>query len=192
MIIGTRFENLEKIRLLEDKIYYVDVKGWLENEFLTWEWWILFGFLSIPWLIWWKLVKRERFISSLLFGAMVIIITTILDIFGLQYSFWDYPIEFLPVIPRAFPFDFSMVPVPYMLMYQYFRTWKSFFIAQIIMAFSYAFIGEPFSEWIDLVYYIKWKYIYSFFYYIIIGVSIRFLVLRIVSYSDYHEISSEK
>lgn len=48
-----------------------------------------------------------------------------------------------------------MVPVAYMLLYQYFRTWKSFILAQIIMALTYAFIGEPFCEWVKLVNYLE-------------------------------------
>ncbi|WP_305777687.1 CBO0543 family protein [Priestia flexa] len=101
-------------------------------------------FLVVPWIIIWsKLVKRDIILEILLFGTIIIITTTLLDVVGLQYRFWDYPIAFLPIIPRAFPFDFSMVPVAYMLLYQYFRTWKFFIIAQITMALTYAFIGEP-------------------------------------------------
>ncbi|VXB09562.1 conserved hypothetical protein [Bacillus sp. 349Y] len=47
------------------------------------------------------------------------ITATLFDGVGLQYRFWDYPIAFLPIIPRAFPLDFSMIPVAYMLLYQY-------------------------------------------------------------------------
>jgi hypothetical protein len=181
--ISTRFENLDNVRLLEDKLYYLDLNGWLENEFLTWEWWVLFCLFILPWLLWWKLAKRKWLVESLLFGVIVMVITLLLDTVGLQFTFWDYPVEFLPVIPRAFPFDVSMVPVPYMLLCQYFRTWKSFIIAQMIMAFAYAFIGEPLCEWIGLIYYLKWNYLYSFFYYIIIGIGIRALLLKIVSSS---------
>jgi hypothetical protein len=107
-----------------------------------------------------------------------------LDTVGVQFSFWEYPVEFLPVIPRAFPFDVSMVPVAFMLLYQYYRKWKSFIIAQIIMALAYAFVGEPLGEWINLVYYLKWNHLYSFFYYIVVGIGIRAILLKIVSFSN--------
>lgn len=153
--IDNIFGNFNEIRFLEDKLYLLELNDWLKNEFLTWEWWILVGFLVVPWVIWAKLVKRDMILEILLFGTIIIITTTLLDIVGLQYRFWDYPISFLPIIPRAFPFDFSLVPVAYMLLYQYFRSWKYFVIAQIIMALSFAFIGEPFCEWVKLVYYIE-------------------------------------
>ncbi|MCM3443833.1 CBO0543 family protein [Metabacillus halosaccharovorans] len=179
--MDARFENMDKIRLLEDHIYRLDVRGWLENEFLSWEWWILLFFLVVPWFIWLKLAKRDLLVESYLFGSIIIIITILLDTVGLQFSFWEYPIEFLPVIPRAFPFDVSMVPIAFMLLFNYFRTWKSYSIALLIMALIYAFIGEPFCEWIHLVYYIKWNYLYSFLYYIVVGIGVRALVLTIVS-----------
>ncbi|MGN7943287.1 CBO0543 family protein, partial [Metabacillus sp. 22489] len=71
-----------------------------------------------------------------------------------------------------------MIPVAYMLLYQYFRTWKSFILAQIIMALTYAYIGEPFCEWVKLVNYLEWRYRYSFIYYIIVGIVTRALILK--------------
>lgn len=111
--IDNIFENFKEIRLLEDKLYLLELNNWLKNEFLTWEWWILVGFLVVPWIIWSKLVKRDIILEILLFGTIIIITTTLLDVVGLQYRFWDYPIAFLPIIPRAFPFDFPMIPVAY-------------------------------------------------------------------------------
>ncbi|MFB4320801.1 CBO0543 family protein, partial [Priestia sp. BR_2] len=159
----------------------LELNGWLKNEFLTWEWWILVVFLVVPWVIWARLVKRDIILEILLFGTVIILTTTLLDVVGVQYSFWEYPIALLPIIPRAFPFDFSIVPVAYMLLYQYFRTWKSFILAQIIMALTYAYIGEPFCEWVKFVNYLEWRYRYSFIYYIILGIVTRALILKLAS-----------
>lgn len=183
VLIGSRFENVERVRLLEDQLFTLDAKGWLENEFLTWEWWLLLAFFVVPWILWSIMKKRKWLLESVLFGVMVMLVTILLDIIGLQFSFWEYPVEFLPIIPRAFPFDISIVPVAFMLIFQYNRSWKSFMIAQLIMAMTYAFIGEPICEWIDLVHYIKWNYLYSFFYYIVLGVAVRALILKCASVS---------
>lgn len=145
----------------------------------------------MPWVIWAKLVKRDIILEILLFGTIIILTTALLDVVGTQYSFWDYPIAFLPFIPRAFPFDFSMVPVAYMLLYQYFRTWKSFILAQIIMALTYAYIGEPFCEWVKLVNYLEWRYRYSFIYYIIVGIVTRALILKLASLSKPQDLTTK-
>ncbi|WP_421378205.1 CBO0543 family protein [Bacillus salacetis] len=166
---------------MEDQLYTLEAKGWYIYEFLTAEWWLLLCFFIFPWIIWVVLKKRKWMVESILFGLMIMLITVLLDTVGLQFGVWEYPIVFVPVIPRAFPFDLSMVPVPYMLMFQYFRTWKSFSTALIVMAAAYAFIGEPFCEWLKLVQYLKWNYFYSFVYYIAAGLCIRFFIINIMT-----------
>ncbi|WP_113928000.1 CBO0543 family protein [Bacillus sp. P14.5] len=175
-------DHLLDVRLIEDHLFALDAKGWFRYEFLTPEWFLLLGFFTVPWIIWFFLKKRRLLVESILFGVIVMLITLLLDTVGLQFRLWEYPIEFVPVIPRAFPFDISMVPVPYMLMCQYFKTGKSFGAALVIMAASYAFIGEPFCEWLSLVHYVNWHYFYSFVYYILLGTGIRFLIIKITKY----------
>lgn len=43
-------------------------------------------------------------------------ITILLHWVGYNLNFWDYPIEFVPLLPGALPFDVSMISVPYMLL----------------------------------------------------------------------------
>lgn len=173
--------HIWELRKIEDQLFLFDSKTWLVYDFLTWQWWMLVVFLVVPWIIWYLLVKRDTLMEAFLFGTITMIITKFLDVVGLQFSFWEYPIELIPVIPRGFPFDISMVPVAYMLLFQYFKTWKTFIVAQIIMAAMFAFIGEPFSEWAQLVYYIKWNYFFSFLYYILVGVGTKYVLLKLIS-----------
>jgi hypothetical protein len=95
---------------------------------------------------------------------------------GYNLNFWDYPIQIIPFVPEAFAFDLSIIPVGYMLLYQYFKTWKSYCIGLVCMSVVYAFIGEPFCNWIMVIVYIKWKYIYSAVYYIVTGITVRAIV----------------
>ncbi|WP_235998326.1 hypothetical protein [Heyndrickxia sporothermodurans] len=80
-----------------------------KNEFLTWEWWILVVFLVVPWVIWAKLVKRYIILEILLFGTIIIITTTLLDVVGAQYSFWDYPLH-----------SYLLFPGPFLLIFQWY------------------------------------------------------------------------
>jgi hypothetical protein len=148
------------------------------------QWWTLLAFLIVPWIIWIRVVDKERIHQILLIGTIVIIITTLFDFIGYYFNFWDYPIEFLPLIPGGLPFDLSMVPVPYMLLYQFCRSWKSYGMGLLCMALIYAFIGEPFANWLLLVTYIKWSNIYSIFYYILVGTSVRVFAEKLNSLSN--------
>jgi hypothetical protein len=153
-----------------------DINNWLNNELFTWNWWVLVAFIVIPSIIWIRVVDRKRILEILLFGTLVIILTSFLDAIGVDLMFWVYPVQFIPLTPRSLPFDVFMVAITYMLLYQFFIKWKSYINALVIMAFTFAFIGEPISKYLNLVYYIKWKYHYSFLYYIVLGISIKALV----------------
>lgn len=175
-----RYENLETVNELEVKAFQLDLEGWLKNELFTWEWWVLVAFFILPWILWAILSDKTKLLESTLFGTLVIIPTTFLDAIGLELEFWRYPVQLIPLAPKAIAFDLSMVPVAFMLIHQYFVSRKSFIIALLITAVIYAFIGEPLSTYLGLVQYVKWKYIYSFFYYMIIGLIIRWLIVRLI------------
>jgi hypothetical protein len=112
------------------------------------------------------------------FWTIVIIITSFIDDLGSELSAWIYPIKFVPVGLLAYPFDFSIIPVTLMLIYQYFNTWKTFSIALVSQATIFAFIGEPISVWLGTVTYLKWKYIYSFIFYIVTGFVAKLIIQK--------------
>jgi hypothetical protein len=173
-----RYDYLEKVNRLEVKAFRLDLEGWLKTELFTWNWWILVAFFIFPWILWAFLADKNKLMETTLFGTLVIILTTYLDAAGIDLEFWRYPVQLIPLTPRAVSFDMSMVPIAFMLLHQYFEGWKPFTIALVITAAIYAFIGEPLSIWLGLVQYINWEYIYSFFYYVVIGLLIRWLILK--------------
>lgn len=178
--MNNKYEYLRKIMKLEDQAYRLDRESWLKYEFLSWQWWILLLFLTIPWILWVKLVDRSRIIEILLLGLITLFVTSLLDIIGVQLRFWVYPTQLAPITARALPFDCSLVPVGFMLLNQYFVKWKTFLMGLFILAIMYSFVGEPFSMWIGVVQYIKWKYIYSFLYYIVLGILSRLLIRKLM------------
>jgi hypothetical protein len=112
-------------------------------------------------------------------GLFVAISTLLLDVVGYNLNFWDYPIQLIPLVPEAFAFDLSMIPVAFMLLYQNFKTRKSYCIGLVCVSVVYAFLGEPFCNWVMVVFYVKWKYIYSVVYFIVIGITVRAIVEKL-------------
>ncbi|MBO1515585.1 CBO0543 family protein [Metabacillus bambusae] len=174
--MNDKFEHMWKVQELQNKAVKLDIQGWLKDEVFTWNWWVLLALLIIPWLIWFKYADRRRMLEILLFGALVVIITTSLDTVGNEIGLWVYPTQLIPLSNEAIEFDHSIVAVGFMLLYQYFRTWKTFVIALIFMAAIFSFIGEPLCHLLEAVLYIKWSYFYSFVYYITIGILIKAIV----------------
>lgn len=172
-------ENLKstlELNELHHNFVKQDINHWLNHELFSWNWWLLVAFTVIPWIIWIMIVDRRRLLEILLFGTLIIISTSYLDTVGFDLIFWVYPFRLIPIGTLAIPFDISMVTVTYMLMYQFFNSWKSYSKALIFMAIIFAFIGEPVSIVLNLVYYIQWKYYYSFLYYIVIGILVKVIV----------------
>lgn len=171
-----RNDYLELVNRLEIMAFRLDLEGWLKTELFTWNWWILVAFLILPWVLWAMFADKKKLLETTLFGTLVIIPTTYLDAIGMDLDFWRYPVHLLPLAPRAVAFDMSMVPVAFMFLHQYSTSWKPFIVTLLITSAIYAFIGEPMTIWLGLVQYINWKYFYSFFYYVTIGLIIRWLI----------------
>jgi hypothetical protein len=179
--MDNNYETLKKIMGLQNQITELEIYRWLEFQLFTWNWWLLVILFVVPWIILIRLIERKRIIEILLFGTITSHFTIYLDDVGKELMFWVYPIELTPFAHRADPFDVTMLPIAYMLIYQYFKTWKSFSIALINMALFFAFIGEPFAHWTELTYYLKWKYIYSFFFYFLTGILVRWFVVKLLT-----------
>jgi hypothetical protein len=173
-------DNFEsKLLNLQQKYAELVIENWLSSGVFTWSWWSLVLLSLISWLIFYKYFDKERALQIWCFGLTVVIITSFIDDLGSELGIWIYPIKFVPVGLIAYPFDFSVIPVAFMLIFQYCNSWKSYTTAIVIVAFIFAFIGEPFSVWLGTVKYIKWKYIYSFGFYIITGLLAKFFITKV-------------
>lgn len=171
------FEN--KLLDLQQKYAEIAIENWLLSSVFTSSWWILVLFNLVSWLIFFKYYDKERALQIWCFGLTVIIITSFFDDLGSELGLWIYPIKFVPYGLIAYPFDFSVIPVAFMLIFQYYNSWKSYIIAIFMLAIIFSFIGEPFSVWLGTVKYIKWKYIYSFGFYIITGLLAKLFIAKV-------------
>ncbi|MBA1334925.1 MAG: hypothetical protein HPY66_0546 [Firmicutes bacterium] len=101
-------------------------------------------------------------LEILVYGLLISTIVTVLDEVGCQLNLWEYRFDLEPLFPRLIPMNFTMLPVWYMLIYQYFTKWKPFITANIVSAAIFTFIGEPLFVMLGIYELIKWKHIYSF------------------------------
>ena len=159
-------------RSLEAKKNYRDIsmEHWLSAEVWQWQWWISLALAVIPLYIWWKLLDKKRIFEICVYGLLVNIFASYLDVVGSEFVWWDYPIRLIPNLPRLLPIDFTVIPVVYMLVYQYFPKWKSFIIVNFIVSAIFSFAMEPLMIWMNLYKLETWKLIYSFPIYILIAV----------------------
>jgi len=135
--------------------------------------------LIIPWIVWWILVDKKRLGEIVLFGLFIALTATLLDAIGNELTLWAYPHVLFPYVPRLCSVDFSLLPVMFMLIYQYFPKWKTFIGAITLVAAAGSFLAEPLFILMSIYEPHEWRVVYSFPVYIIIAIVFKWIVSKI-------------
>jgi hypothetical protein len=152
---------------------------WLENVVFSWQWWLMVSVFVLLWLIFWKLKKKESIPKISLYGLLWIIAASNLDGLGFELGLWGYPYNLSPYLPKSYVFDYCLIPITYMLIYQYFPKGKSFFWAVVTLALGSSLVAEPLAEWLGLYISFHWKVYYSIPIYILIAYILKFITEEI-------------
>lgn len=154
---------------------------WLKNDVFQFKWWLLLVVFILSITIWWKTVDKSRLNELILYAAIVSVIILVLDELGEELTLWDYPIEIVPLFPPIAAIDLASLPLVYSLIYQHFKTWKSFTIASIVMSAISCFVFEPLFVLSGIYQMITWKGYYGLPLYFAIALSAKAALARILS-----------
>ncbi|WP_163538973.1 CBO0543 family protein [Gracilibacillus sp. YIM 98692] len=146
---------------------------WINDNFLSLGWWIILLFNVVLIYAAWKLLDRTRLFEILTIGGLTITFSTFIDTVTVQYGLTAYPISLTPLSPSFFTSTYTTLPIIYMLVYQYFTTWKSYIVANVVVAVVLAFVIENLLHWLNIYEYIQWNSFYSFIIYIALGVMMK-------------------
>jgi hypothetical protein len=138
------------------------VEAVTEAFMFTWQWWIALAMIVVPWITWGILRKRESSARIFSAGLLVMVLSEILDTFGVSFGKWAYPIKVIPVATINFSYRLSFLPVFVMLLLQFKPRFNPFIKAIFFGTFG-AYVGMPILAMIDLYKKIDWAYTYSFF-----------------------------
>jgi len=174
----------EMIYELECQLTQIRVENWINQDLFSYQWWILVAALFIPWLLWWKWVDKARLSEIVIFGTIALIITSFLDAVLSELGLWEYNYYVIPYWPRLISADFAIVPITYMLAYQYFGRWKGFLLAMFIISVIFTWVGEPLLVWAGIYTLHKWKYVYSLPIYIALGALVKYLTHWILAHNE--------
>jgi hypothetical protein len=162
--------HLQELFMKTNKEYFYD------KILFSPQWWFLIFMTIVIWTIWVKTVDTNRLKAILLVGCFTGFSATILDEIGLSFVLWFYPYRIVYFTSRFTPVNMALLPVTYMMFYQYFRKWKSYFIALFVFGLFAAFIAEPLFVKAGIYKTIHWKHWYSTPIYILIGIFVKWLV----------------
>lgn len=171
------FDQIEEARrVLRD----LSILHWLEDDLFSWQWWLLLISSISPWYLWVKyFMDRERKHEVLMFGLLIGSFATTFDVIGVDFLLWAYPDKLFPTFPPLLPADLTVIPVAFMIAYQYLNTWKSYLSANIILAALFSYVIEPVFIQLDMFKLINWTHTFSFLGFILLGIMNRWIVLRI-------------
>lgn len=161
---------------------YSDAKleYWLNENLFTLNWWILFVTTVGLIIVWIIILDKKRMSEIITYGFMVTIIALLGDTIGLWLSLWKHPYSLTPV-PQILEIHTVQMPIIYMIIYQYFNKWRTFFIAAAVNAIIFTFIFEPILAWLQIYELSGWKYIYSVVPYFVIAVGLKWIINKFKS-----------
>ncbi|AGK54614.1 CBO0543 family protein [Bacillus sp. 1NLA3E] len=155
-------DKQEKINQAKALLHKLVLEDWKTSDLFSPKWFGTVGFILLSYFICFKLLDKRRFTQILLFGSLLTVSITVVDLFGTQFGRWTYLTRVFPIVPSLFFFDFTIIPLYYMLVYQYSSTWKSFAIWNAILAGIISFAFFPILTALKMFELNNWKYIYFF------------------------------
>ncbi|HEX3032724.1 MAG TPA: CBO0543 family protein [Bacillota bacterium] len=159
LITDPRWKQLieQRTRLKEGSLEF-----WLDKNLDSPAWWTMLGILLILVFVWWKLVDKTRFLEIVCCGLMSGLLFTIVDSIASEQVVWAYPSKLTPLPYSLLLGDLTLLPLIYMGLYQYCRSWKAYLVAAFIAALFLAFVLEPLAVRLEVFQMLNWEYGYSF------------------------------
>ncbi|MFB3167745.1 CBO0543 family protein [Neobacillus sp. 179-C4.2 HS] len=159
-----------------------------EEFFTTWQWWFGLALFIVPWIVWFRLRKKDSTGRLLLGGLLTIILSLTIDLAALSLGLWSYPMVIIPLAPFLFlPYHFSLAPVAVMLALQI-KPKMNPLLKGIIFSAIAAFGGMNFFNAIDFYNPKDWSTLYDF----IIFLTFYFAAYSVTKIENYSKFDKEK
>ncbi|WP_163538974.1 CBO0543 family protein [Gracilibacillus sp. YIM 98692] len=111
----------------------------------TWQFWaILIMFLVIPLIALYFTIDRSKIFLIGFYGFSVHLCFTYIDLIGARLGMWSYPYMVIPYTPGNFSFNSALIPVVFMLVYQWtINQNKNFYLYSLLTSAILSFALNP-------------------------------------------------
>jgi len=168
---GDQWKEYDHIREVL-KSYSVDSREyWTSYSHMgTWQFWVCVALLVVPLVVLYFAMDRKRALQLGFFGFNVHIWFIYIDHIGVMHGKWGYPFKVFPFAPISFVLDASLVPVTFMLVYQWvLHRRKNQYLVFTLLCAAFAFVLKPIMVEFDFFRMSDgMNYIYLFLLYIVL------------------------
>lgn len=178
--------EIPKSVIIQKYLTSLHIEEWLKQDVFHFRWWCLLCLIFIMFIIWWILVDKSRIPEICLYLTLATIIFMGLHEYGEELTLWDYPTDIIAIFPPLSSINLLSMPLVYSLVYQHYKTKKSFLWATSIITALICFIIDPILTWGGFYQLLHWKYYYNFLIYVPIAILLRFIVIKICNITVKH------
>lgn len=160
---------------------------WIVEDVFSPKWWGFVALIIFSYILCFRLLDKRRYTEILLFGSLITVFTIVFDIFGSNFDLWSYHSRLIPTIPSPIVYDLTIVPLYYMLAYQYSPTWKIFLIFAGVVGGIIGYIYFPVLSMIKVItLHEPWSYFGFFAVNFIFAIIARTIVIGVIKTEHSH------
>ncbi|HEY5586821.1 MAG TPA: CBO0543 family protein [Ruminiclostridium sp.] len=180
----TTSDMIHQLRL---ELWNLNYTQWKTQTLFSIQWWSMFALVAIFYAIWWVIVDKRRLSQILLFGSFIAVSRVVMDIIGFNAILWSYDIRLSPFSPCPFQYDFTMIALALMVVYQYCHSWKKFLVWTGVVTGIMSFVFFPILIKFGFLTVYHWSLFYSFVLVFGIATFSRWVLLGILNLQQNHE-----
>ncbi|WP_019413829.1 CBO0543 family protein [Paenisporosarcina sp. TG20] len=146
-------KRLDEILNQQDKIFNMWMEYWKDfSNFGTWQFWAIALTLVIPLIVVYFAIDKTKAFHIGFFGFNIHTWFTYADAIAMRAGYVAYPFQAIPIMPVNFALDAALVPVSFMLLYQWCLNHnKNFFLYAVLVSAFASFIFKPILVSLDLI-----------------------------------------
>ncbi|MCM3116074.1 hypothetical protein M3610_12285 [Neobacillus sp. MER 74] len=139
-----RIIQFDKAVKLREESTNAFIDYWRDHALYTsLEYWIMVALLVVPLIfLVFKIDKSKLFLIGF-YGYSIHVLAAYIDLFAINSGKWNYPFPLIPFLP-SISIDSSIVPVTFMLVYQWtLNHKKNFYVYSTITAVFFSLVFKP-------------------------------------------------
>lgn len=137
--------RLNDLKETQEKVSNQWIDYWVDySSFDTWQFWINVSFIIIPLIVLYFFIDRKKIFLLGFFGFNIHVWMSYIDAIATRYNFFEYPYKTIPFLPTHVGIDTSLVPVLFILLYQWtLNKKKNFYLYSLLLIAFLSFMFKP-------------------------------------------------